>query len=128
MDIILTNSCTFSFRSSHTFFLNILSEAAARSLKRHEIFSGAATHLPKHKQYPSKAAAQFFFFRSSHPHFLISFRSSGTFLKNTKYSQKQPHICLNIKNMFRSSCTNFSRLLHKIYTLCGKIFITLQWF
>ena len=32
----------------------------------------------------------------------------------------------HIKNMFRSSCTNFSRFLHKIYTLCVKIFHNLS--
>ena len=45
----MRSSCTFSFRSSRTFFLKIFLEAAARSLK------------------------------------------------NKKYSQKQPHICLNKK-------------------------------
>ena len=42
------------FRSSRTFFLNIFSEATARSLKKHEMFPGAATHFLKHKKYVQK--------------------------------------------------------------------------
>ena len=72
--------------------------------KKHELFSGAATDLLKHKKYLLKSAA----------HFLHIF-------------QNQPHVPLkawNIlgrshtqKNMFRSSCTNFHGCCTKHHTL-----------
>ena len=79
-------------------------------------FSGAATHLPKHKNVFQKQLHKFSFSEVAHSSWYLS-EAAASFLKNMKYSQKQPHICLNIKNMFRRSCKFFSRLLHKIYTL-----------
>ena len=64
----------------------------------------------------SKKKLHIFFQKQSHIlFFLISFRSSRTFLKkNMKYFQKQPHIFLETKNMsctfpFRTSRTFFKK-------------------
>ena len=69
MIIILRSSCTFSFKSSCTFFLNIFQRQldiflrSFRSrrtfLKKHEIFPEAATHLLNHKKYVQKQLHKF---------------------------------------------------------------------
>ena len=89
----------FLQKQPHIFF-NIFSEAAACSLKNMKYFQ-------EHPHICLNTAAQIFLFRSSRPFCLISFRSDRTFFQKHEIFSKAVAHLLNIKNTFRSSCTNF---------------------
>ena len=111
------------FRYAHLFFfqkqsLNIFPETAARSLKNTEMFLEAATHSLKSKRYIPKQLLIFFHGFCT----IISFRSSRTFFKKQEiYSEAATHL-LKHKNNIQKQLHKSSRFLHKIYTLCVKIF------
>ena len=86
IDIFQKHIFSFNRFQKQPFFLNIFLEAAARSLKKTEMFLEAATHLPQHKKYQL--------------HIFLSEAVVHGFC--TKYIQKQLH--------------KSSRLLNKIYS------------